>query len=395
LKIVVLGTRGFPNIQGGVEKHCQELTRSLAKNGCDVTVLTRAPYIDRSITNYNNVKLIHLPAIKNKFLEAYCHTFLGVIVARRLNPDVLHIQAIGPGFFSLFARILGLKVVLTSHGSNYKHQKWGRFSRLFLRVCEYMGIKFANQVIAISQTIADEIQLQYNRKVTVIPNGVVLPKLINEIACLPAGRLLPPLNQRGDRNDAISRFGVKTGKYILAVGRFVEGKGFEDLIPAFAGMTNGFGEITKDWKLVIAGDADHEDEYSRELKKKAQAVPGVVLTGFLSGEPLQELYSNARLFVLPSYYEGLPIVLLEAMSYGLSCIASDIPANREVGLPEERLFKAGDIQALSIKIIEYIKKPMDAEEKAQQIKLISEKYNWDKIAEKTLDVYKKTKNSCN
>jgi len=143
-----------------------------------------------------------------------------------------------------------------------------------------------------------------------------------------------------------------------------------------------------DWKLVIVGKADHEDRYSRSLKKKAENTKNIVLTGFLTGKPPQELYSHAGLFVLPSHYEGLPIVLLEAMSYGLSCIASDIPANRNVGLDDDRFFKAGDVNAIASKIEEFINKPFKEEEREKQIYTITEQYNWGRIAEDTLKVYK-------
>ena len=141
-------------------------------------------------------------------------------------------------------------------------------------------------------------------------------------------------------------------------------------------------------KLVIVGDADHEDKYSLSLKESAKTNKNIVLTGFLSGEPLRELYSNAGLFVLPSYYEGLPIVLLEAMSYGLLCLVSDIPANREVRLNEENYFQPGDIKGLASKITEFLNKPLTDVEKRSQIGRIAKEYNWNTIAEKTLEVYK-------
>ena len=143
-----------------------------------------------------------------------------------------------------------------------------------------------------------------------------------------------------------------------------------------------------DWKLVIVGKADHEDRYSRGLKEKADKNKNIILTGFLTGKPLQELYSHAGLFVLPSYYEGLPIVLLEAMSYGLSSIASDIPANRNVGLNDDRFFKPGDVNEIAAKIEEFINKPFKEEERKRQIYMITEQYNWGRIAEDTLKVYK-------
>jgi glycosyltransferase involved in cell wall biosynthesis len=174
-------------------------------------------------------------------------------------------------------------------------------------------------------------------------------------------------------------------------------KGFHDLIDAFNQLktqnlklrTPNRELIADEWKLVIAGRADHEDTYSADLKTRAKENSNIILTGFITDKPLQELYSNAGLFVLPSYYEGLPIVLLEALSYGLSCIVSDIPANREVELGNDRFFEAGHVESLSEKIREFINKPLSDDEKTRQINMIRERYDWQKIAETTLEVYKK------
>ncbi|MFA5410656.1 MAG: glycosyltransferase family 4 protein [Candidatus Omnitrophota bacterium] len=363
MRIVILGTRGFPNVQGGVEKHCECLSVNLVKLGCEVIVFTRKPYVDKSLKEYKGVTLVVLPAFRNKSLEAFLHTFIGVFFALRYRPDILHIQAIGPAFFTPLARTLGMKVIVTSHGSNYKHLKWGRFAKAVLRLSEFLGVVFSNDVIAISDIIAGEILRNYGRKATVIYNGVTMPETLKS-------------------EESLKNFGLEKGKYLLAVGRFVPEKGFGELIEAF---NSSLG-----WKLVIAGDADHQDEYSRRLKELAKKKPGVVLTGFLSGQTLHELYSHAGLFVLPSYYEGLPISLLEAMSYGLSCLASDIPANRNVGLTDDRFFKAGDIYRLREKIIYFMDKPLNEGERAAQITIITEKYNWEKIAKQTLELYRRT-----
>ncbi|NTV30258.1 MAG: glycosyltransferase family 4 protein, partial [Candidatus Omnitrophica bacterium] len=199
------------------------------------------------------------------------------------------------------------------------------------------------------------------------------------------------------------------GRYILTVGRFVPEKGYHDLVAAFARLQDA-GEVNRStvssqrsdcglaaaggWKLVIVGDADHEDDYSRKLKSDAAATPGVILTGRLTGLPLQEIYSNAGLFVLPSYYEGLPIVLLEAMSYGLNCIVSDIPANREVALSAERYFQPGDIDGMAAKMAEFVQRPLSVRERAQQLELIAREYDWGVIARKTLDVYTELLAAC-
>lgn len=368
LKVVVLGTRGFPNVQGGVEAHCCNLYPCLAAFGCEVIVITRKPYINPHIKSYQNVSFVAVSCPKNKFSEAFLHTFLGLLIAKRLRPDILHIHAIGPALFIPFARILGLKVIFTNHGPDYERKKWNNFAKAILQIGEFLGCKCANAVICISQGITDMVKKRYGRDAIFIPNGVVIP-------------------DRLDDGNVLNKYGLQQGKFVLAVGRFVPEKGFRDLISAFKEMRRRTSSSVESWKLVIVGDADHQDQYSLELKDLAGQIPNVVLTGFLTVEPLQELYNNAGLFVLPSYYEGLPIVLLEAMSYGLSCIVSDIPANREVKLSEERYFKTGDINELALKMSKFILFTMPEKEKQAQIKLVKERYNWDSIAEETLEVY--------
>ncbi len=367
IKIAVVGTRGFPKVQGGIETHCEKLYTHLSKNGCDITVFTRKPYVSSDILTFNGVSLIPVRCPRSKFLEAIVHTFKSVLMARKIKPDILHMHAVGPSLFAPLARVFGMKVVVTNHGPDYKREKWPLPAKVFLRFCERMGTKFANKVIAISANISDDIKQKYGREVVTIPNGIEMPVHL-------------------ETHNTLKKYGLQKRKYILAVGRFVPEKGFDDLMDAFQ-QANKLASLQAD-KLVIVGRADHEDKYSRGLKEKARNNKNIILTGFLTGKPLQELYSHAGLFVLPSYYEGLPIVLLEAMSYGLSCIASDIPANRNVGLDDDRFFKPGDVNAIAAKIEEFINKPFKEEERERQIYMITEQYNWGKIAEETLKVYK-------
>ncbi|MEW6601033.1 MAG: glycosyltransferase family 4 protein [Nitrospirota bacterium] len=362
MKIAVVGTRGFPGIQGGVETHCENLYTYLAASGCDITVYGRKPYMTWKSDRYKGVKLIPVDSPKNKFLEAIVHTFRCILMARKLHPDIVHIHAIGPSLFAPLARLLGMKVVVTHHGPDYMRKKWPLPAKIFLKFCERMGMMFANQVIVIARNISDDIKLKYNRDSAIIPNGVEIRK--------PA-----------DTADTFKKYGIEKRKYILCVGRFVPEKGFHDLIEAY--NLNDFGG----WKLVIVGDADHEDSYSRSLKTAALTNKNIVLTGFLTGQPLHELYSHAGIFVLPSYYEGLPIVLLEAMSYGLSCIASDIPANRAIELHDDRFVIPGDIQALSDKIKQYVSRNWGEEDREKQIQTIAARYNWGLIAHETLGLY--------
>ncbi|GAB4545743.1 MAG: glycosyltransferase family 4 protein [Thermodesulfovibrionia bacterium] len=369
MKIVVTGLRGFPDVQGGVERHCEKLYTNLIRNGCEITVFTRRPYVNHEIQDYKGINLIPIECPKNKYLEAIVHTFRCVVKARRLNPDILHIHAIGPSLFTPLARLLGMRVVMTHHGPDYKREKWPLPAKIFLRFCEMVGVRFANKVIAIADNIAYELKDRYNVDAVVIPNGVDIP-------------------ERVGTDDVLKRFGIERDRYILAVGRFVPEKGFDYLIEAFNRLQSASHmSHVKDWKLVIVGDADHEDRYSIKLKEKARMGKDVILTGFQTGRSLAELYSHARLFVLPSFYEGLPIALLEAMSYGLSCIASDIPANRCIELEDDRFFKAGDTEAILEKIKGFINRPWNNADKKRQIIRLSEKYNWERIAEKTIKIY--------
>lgn len=362
---MVLGTRGFPAIQGGVEKHCEELFPRLQRLGCDVTVFTRRAYFppERRLKEWKGVKFIHLWAPRQKNLEAITHTFIGVIIARLRAPHILHIHAIGPSLLIPLARLLGLKVIMTHHGPDYERKKWGKLAKMVLRLGERMGSGFASKVIAISEGIKRHIENLYDREdVVVIPNGVVLPEKV------------PP-------GETLRFYGLTPGGYVFTATRFVAEKGLTDLIEAYRLIDN------PPFKLVIAGGADHETPYSRRVKEMGGETAGVVLTGFVTGRELAELYSNAGLFVLPSYYEGLPIALLEAMSYGILLLVSDIPPHREFPLPPERYFPPGDIQKLSQKMNELFHRGLFPGEAEKYRRQLENYFNWDKIAQKTLQVY--------
>ena len=359
MKVIVLGTRGIPDIQGGVETHCQELFPRLAKLGCEITVITRKPYVkDLSLAIYKSVKLKHIFAPKKKSIEAIVHTFLGIIYAKREKPDILHIHAIGPSLLVPFAKLLGLKVVVTNHGPDYDRQKWGSVAKFILRLGEKLGTLYADKVIVISEVIKNLLIAKYRRQDSVlIYNGVNIPN-------------------KSSKTDYIQSLGLKKEKYIIAVGRFVEEKGFHDLVKAYS-------EMQTEYKLVLVGDADHDNGYSLKLKKTAKE-NGIILTGFIKGEKLNQIYSNARLFVMPSYHEGLPIALLEAMSYDLDVLVSNIPANLEVNLSKESYFNVGDTIDLEIKIKSKLKGQYSTRDYKS---LLALKYNWDIIALKTLATY--------
>lgn len=357
MKIVVTGTRGIPNIMGGVETHCEELFPKVAEKGIDVTVIRRTNYVKDELKEWKRVKLVNVDSPKKKSFEAIVHTFRAINKAKKLGADILHIHAIGPAILTPYAKMRGLKVVFTHHGPDYDRDKWGLVAKTMLKFGERMGCEFADEVIVISDVIKNLIAKKYGRikNVHLIYNGVPEPEVC-------------------DYPEYFRELGIEGGKYILGMCRFVPEKNLHHLIEAFAKTEH------KDCKLVLAGDTDFEDEYSRGLKKMAQE-NGVVLTGFIKGKKLHSLLTNCRCYCLPSSHEGLPISLLEAMSYEVPVIVSNIPANMEVGLDAACYFPVGDVDALATKL----QKNMD--EAYYHVEYDISKYNWDVIADQVCKVY--------
>jgi glycosyltransferase involved in cell wall biosynthesis len=363
MKIFVTGTKGIPDIPGGIERHCQELYPLIVKSGHEVILATRTPYVDQQETHWQGVQLSHIFAPHTKSLQTIVHTFLAILEAKKKHADIVHIHAIGPGLMAPLARLLGMKVVITNHGPDYDRQKWGIFAKQILRLGEYLSGKFANEIIVISSVIAAIIHKRCGRTSNLIYNGVPLPAANSDTSFLAERSITPE-------------------KYILAVARFVPEKGLHDLLAAFK-------NIEGDYQLVIAGDADHETPYSAALKARAAEDQRVVLTGYITGSPLQQVFSHARLFVLPSSHEGLPIALLEAMSYELPVLVSDIPANKEVNLELYRYFKCGDQESLARQMKKLIDMGLPEQEKGRYRHMLNTMYNWQKIAEQTIAVYEK------
>ncbi|MDE6544412.1 MAG: glycosyltransferase family 4 protein [Muribaculaceae bacterium] len=353
MRIWVTGTRGIPEIIGGVETHCAALLPRLVSRGHDVTVGCRRPYMTYRSTTYRGVRLRILGTVRNSSLEAILHTFRCVVAARHDNADILHIHAIGPALAAPFARLLGMKVVVTHHGFDYERAKWGRFARFALRTGERMAATYANHIIAVSPHIADRLREKYDgidRKISTVPNGV------------PPQPCSSPLT---------------SAPYILALGRFVEEKGFHTLIEAW----HLSGLATKGLRLVIAGDSDIPTPYSRRLHLLAEQ-HGVEMPGKVTGTPLSKLLSHASLFILPSTHEGLPIALLEAMSYSLPLLASDIPANRIPQLDGDVFFEPDNPQLLAEKLKSFFENPVS------RVKYDLSPYDWDKIADATSAIYR-------
>lgn len=371
LTVVWMGLRGFPNVQGGVEVHAEHICPILAELGCDVHVITRAAYQPKHIgKTWCGVQFDTIWSPRSKTFETIAHSLFAVCYAGLIKrPDILHIQSMGPAFWTPLARLLGLKVVMTTHGIDYERHSWGRLAKIVLQLGERFGMRYSQGRIVISKRLQQHNLDKHQVEATLIPNGVTLPELAQS-------------------TDTLEKFGIKPKKYLLLVSRLVMEKRHHDLINAFHAA-----HLPDDWKLVIVGASDHPNAYSKSVLELIEKTPNVISTGFQSGLALRELFSHAHTFVLPSSHEGMPIALLEALSYGLPVIASDISANLEIKLPEDQYFPLGNIEVLAEKIRYFTKKPVTAEEKQARRDWVAQRYNWRDIAEKTLAVYQKVINT--
>lgn len=328
MKICAVGLRGIPGIMGGIETHCQNLYPFMADD-FDIVVIARSPYV-KAATVYRNVRVVPVWTLKNKYLETILHSFLAVLYARfSVRCDVIHLHAIGPALFAPLARLLGMKVVVTHHGADYDRDKWNTLARMILRLGEWNAVTFAHCVLVVGKTLAKQLQDKFPRKaghIFYVPNGAVLPDLSQATAALLRQidpRLLP-------------------GNYVLSVGRLVPEKGVHDLIAAH--KQSGTERL-----LVVVGDADHEDAYSRQLKD--QQSDTVLFLGRRQGAELATLFRYATLFVLPSYHEGLPIVALEAISADVPVLLSDIVPNKDLGLSNEHYYRVKGVDDLADKLM--------------------------------------------
>ena len=352
MKISVIGLRGFPMIEGGVEKHCEALYPKLDSR-IKITVYRRRPYVkDKKI--YENISFIDLPSTKVKGFEAFFHSLIASIDAMIKKPDVVHYHNIGPALFCPIVKLRKIPVVLTYHSPNYEHKKWGKLARKVLLFSEKIALKFADKIIFVNKFQMMKYSEDIQKKSIYIPNG------INE---------LPVSN----RTDFLEKIGVEKGKYILSVGRITPEKGFDILIKAYNRAQ--LGNI----KLVIAGGVEFENQYMVDLNKLCKN-GSVIFTGYTYGDDLGQLYANASFFVLASRNEGFPLVLLEAMRYKLDVIVSNIPAMHLVDLDTEDYFESENYIILSDKIKSRVKS-------VKRRKYDLTEYDWNIIAEKTSNIY--------
>jgi glycosyltransferase involved in cell wall biosynthesis len=370
MRVAMIGQKGLPATYGGIEHHVEELGSRLAERGHDVTVFCRRNYSNGG-REHCGMHLRYLPTIGMKHLDAIVHSALSTLVSMGDPPDIIHYHALGPGLLSPLPRYLShSKVVLTVHGLDQDRAKWGRGARVVLKTAAWMSARVPDATIGVSRSLVEHYRSRYGRPITYIPNGVT------------ARRPRPA-------DDITKRFGLLRGSYLLFVGRLVPEKAPDLLIRAFR-------HIRGQLRLVIVGGSSFTDQYAVSLRRLAAEDPRVMFTGYAYGDTLEELYSNAAVFVLPSLLEGLPLTLLEAASYGTPAVVSNIPPHVQVvneDAPGHHLFRSGDEEALTGVLIRTIRSyPLEREGAKRFAKHVANTYRWDDVARATEELYRRLLN---
>jgi glycosyltransferase involved in cell wall biosynthesis len=358
MKIAMFGIKGIP-VPAGAEVVAEEVGSRLVQRGHQVTVYVRPHYTPYTLTEHKGMRLVHLPSISTKNLDAITHSFLSALSVMASDADVVHIHSTGNSIFAFLPRLRGIKTVVQSHGLDWQRAKWGRFAKLYLRLTDYSTVHFPTAATAVSRKMADYYQQFSRRKVIYIPNGVA-----------DVDRTAPNL---------IRQYGLDGNDYLFFAARLVPEKGAHYLIDAYKRL-----DTAK--KLVIAGDDSYGSAYSQKLKSHASE--RIIFTGFVQGALLQEFLSNAYLYVLPSEIEGLSTGLLEAMNYGNCVLVSDIEENLEVVGDAGFTFQSRSVDDLTVKL-QYL---VQNEQLIRSRRLVSQErvrafYNWDTVTDQFEKLY--------
>lgn len=372
LKIAMIGHKIVPSRRGGIELVLTTMCPLLVKRGHSVVCYNRAggkvenEYIGTVEDDY--YKGVHLQTvwtINQKGLAAMSSSFFASLKAGVRRYDVIHYHAEGPCAMMWIPKLFGRRCVATVHGLDWQREKWkSGFGAKYIKFGEKVLAKYADEVIVLSRGVQQYFKDTYGRDTVFIPNGVSRPK-------------------RGKPKLITEQYGLQGNDYFCAVARLTEEKGIHYLIEAYQKMHT-------DKKLLIAGDSSDTDDYVKRLKEMAGGNPDIIFTGFVSGDLLDEIYSNAYVYILPSNLEGMPLSLLEAMSYGNAVIGSSIPEIADVVEDKALIFEKSNVDDLAEKMQMLEDRPdLVKRYQAESADYICGKYNWEEVVEKTLRVYQK------
>ena len=371
MRICMLGHKRIPSREGGIEIVVEELSTRMVQLGHEVTCYNRGghhvsgkEFDEKQKIVYKGIKLKTVPTIDKKGLAAMSSSCFGALMAAFSRFDVVHFHAEGPCAMLWLPKLFGKRCIATIHGLDHQRAKWGKLARTYIMLGEKCAAKYADEIIVLSEGVRQYFKETYNRETRFISNGV----------CRPSNR---------EANLITEKYGLKKDDYILFLGRIVPEKGIEYLIKAFK-------NVNTDKKLVIAGGASDTESFYEALKCLAQGDDRILFTGFVQGQMLEELYSNAYVYTLPSDLEGMPLSLLEAMSYSNCCLVSDIEECAAVVEDHAVVFKKSDIEDLREKLQSLCDdEKLVSSYKEKAADYICKKYDWDMVTEKTLELYQR------
>lgn len=373
MKIAMIGHKRIPSREGGVEIVVEELAKRLVRDGYEVDVYNRkgknvqdksAKIDKKDKKEYRGIKIITIPTINKKGIDATIYSFLATIKALFGHYDIIHYHAEGSCAMLWIPHFFGIKTVVTIHGIDWQRTKWGGFATKYIKFGEKMAVKYADEIVVLSKNIQKYFYNTYNRNTIFVPNGIT-----------------KPINRKA--NIIKQKYNLKKDNYILFLARIVPEKGLDYLIEAY-------NQIKTDKLLVIAGGASHTNQYVKKVKEKVKNNKKIIMTGFVQGEELEELYSNCYLYCLPSDIEGMPISLLEAMSYGCNCLVSDIEENTQVIQKYGTTFKKSNVNDLKEKLLQMLNNK-NIYSKEEIIDYTINTFNWDLITETYENIYGKEK----
>ncbi|MDJ0509489.1 MAG: glycosyltransferase family 4 protein [Crocosphaera sp.] len=367
-KIAVIGVKGLPAQQGGIERYCQQVYPKIVQQGYDVDLYARSSYTGswNNIRDSQGVRIISLPSLPIKGGDAFVNCLLAMIIAIFRNYDIIHFHALGPALWCWLGKLFtNAKIIVTCHGLDWQRAKWGRFSSGMIRLGEKIAVIWADQIIVVSQSLQKYFQQTYQRKTHYIPTA-------------PAPYLAYDCQQT-----YLNALSLEPKKYILFLGRLVPEKRPDLLLQAFQSLQ------PEGWKLVFAGGHSDTEDYYLQLKQAAKGNSHIHFTGEVQGGLLSEIVREAGLFVLPSDLEGLPLVLLEAMQEGIPVIASNIPPHQQlIGSNRGLLFKKGSVDSC----VNCLKMALNYPEKLEEMSrnaqnYVKQNHNWHDIVSKHLLIY--------
>lgn len=367
----MLGHKRIPSREGGIEVVVEELATRMVQKGHEVTCFNRSghhvageEFDTERLSEYRGVKCANVFTVNRRGFAAMTSSVFGAMRAAFGKYDVVHFHAEGPAFMCWLPKLMGKRVVVTVHGLDHQRAKWGRFAKWYIMCGERNAVRFADEIIVLSQGVKNYFQTTYGRNTCFIPNGAY---------------------KKPDRPAQMitKKWGLEKDSYILYMGRLVPEKGIHYLIEAFK-------KVRTEKKLVIAGGSSDTSAYAKELRELAKGDDRIIFAGFVQGRLKHELYSNAYLYTLPSDLEGMPLTVLEAMSYGSCCLVSSISECTEVVEDKAVVFEKGNVEDLR-KNLQLLcdDESLVARYKETSSDFILGKYHWDEVVDRTLALYRK------